>query len=143
MKKLKYHSWFRYRSPWHVWEKVEDAIGISHKSKTDRQYNSQDQKGQKDKQLSTKRYSENKRLSNTDPTKTGGVPICLKKKIKYSTLSNGCSFFLNSCDKSWQRKWLDCDYDWWIVFVGTCVNLTTRTHWFYIFLVSSNSLSTI
>jgi hypothetical protein len=42
-------------------EKCENIKGViwSHKSKKDRQYNGQKEKGQKDKQRSTKHYTEN------------------------------------------------------------------------------------
>ena len=46
-------------------------------------------KGQKDKQRSTKHYTENQKLSNTDPTKNQGEIGCLRIPINFlSTVIN-------------------------------------------------------
>ena len=63
-----------------VTEKIEDKKGVirlSGKSKKDRQYNGQKKKGQKYKQWCTKHYTENKKLSNPNPTKTRFEPAPL------------------------------------------------------------------
>ena len=65
----------------------EDTIGVlrSSKSKKNRQYNDQ---MKKDKQWSTKHYKENKRLGNTNPTKTGGEPRC-SESVSSSCFTSG------------------------------------------------------
>ena len=58
-------------------EKFEDTKGVSrnHKSKTETTHWPKE-KGQKDKQRSTKHYTENKRSRNTNIPKSGGELRC-------------------------------------------------------------------
>ena len=53
------------------------------KSKKDRQHNGQKIKVQKDKQRSTKYYTENNRLSNTNLTKNRGLNQVLRKDQQF------------------------------------------------------------
>jgi len=55
------------------------------KSKKDRQW--PNEKGQKDKQRSTKHYTENYRSSNTNPTKTGVKRRCSGRVSSFSSTS--------------------------------------------------------
>jgi hypothetical protein len=51
-------------------------VNRSRKWKKDRQHNSHLKTGQKDKQWSTKHYTEKWRSNNTNPTKTGSELMC-------------------------------------------------------------------
>jgi hypothetical protein len=56
--------------------KMPKGVIRNRKSKKDRQYNGQKKR---DKQLSTKHYTENQRSSNTNPTKNRGSTHVLRK----------------------------------------------------------------
>ena len=59
-------------------EKLEDIKGCNQKPQIEDEQTIQwsSEKAQKDKQRSTKYYTENQRSSNTNPTKTGGEVRC-------------------------------------------------------------------
>jgi len=92
-------------------EKFEDANGLSRncKSKKDRQHNGQKEK--RTNQRSIKRYTDNQRSSNTNPTRNRGFSHVFQKNKQFLFHMWHPSCY--SCYKlrSWMRTGPDYDYD--------------------------------
>jgi hypothetical protein len=94
----------------------------SHKSKVIRSHKSKVRQWPKDKQQSTKHYTEYNRSSNTNPTKNREWTQVLRKSGPFllHMWHLSCYYCYKPGDKSRMRKGPDCDDDKWNISVVIC-----------------------